>query len=200
MKGASRQLRRLDFDQPPLAIAEASVFISTRDDVESTHIPLMRRKSDRALIKVNSIATTSLQTYNRAGRQFRQPTAVSALVFNADFPFNAGFPMVKLMFHAFVAASIFLGATFARAEDGNSSLGQKLAQEWCAKCHAIGLYGDSPLQIAPPFRDLHQRYNVEDLAESFAEGIMVGHPTMPVYRFDPDQIQNLIAYLKTLER
>jgi len=47
---------------------------------------------------------------------------------------------------------------------------------------------------------LHERYNVEDLAESFAEGIMVGHPTMPVYRFDPNQIQNLIAYLKTLER
>jgi hypothetical protein len=33
-----------------------------------------------------------------------------------------------------------------------------------------------------------------------AEGIVTGHPTMPEFRLDPDQIENLIAYLKTLER
>jgi cytochrome c len=87
-----------------------------------------------------------------------------------------------------------------RAEGGDPRLGLKLVQEWCAKCHAIGPYGASPLQIAPPFRELHLRYPVEDLAESFAEGILVGHPSMPVFRFDPDQIANLIAYLKTLEK
>ena len=42
--------------------------------------------------------------------------------------------------------------------------------------------------------------NVEDLAESLAEGIMTDHPSMPAFRFDPDQIENLIAYLKTLEK
>jgi mono/diheme cytochrome c family protein len=108
--------------------------------------------------------------------------------------------MFKSMTTSFAAVLAFIGVASARAEGGNPSLGQKLAQEWCAKCHAIGLYGDSPLRIAPPFRELHKRYNVEDLAESFAEGILVGHPTMPEFRFDPDQIQNLIAYLKTLER
>jgi mono/diheme cytochrome c family protein len=101
---------------------------------------------------------------------------------------------------AFAAAAFFFSAASVRSEEGNPALGQRLAQEWCAKCHAIGLYGDSPLQIAPRFRELHLRYNVEDLAESLAEGILVGHPTMPAFRFDPDQIQNLIAYLKTLER
>ena len=49
-------------------------------------------------------------------------------------------------------------------------------------------------------RVLHVRYNVEDLAESLGEGILVGHPSMSVFRFDPDQIENLIAYLKTLEK
>lgn len=88
----------------------------------------------------------------------------------------------------------------SRAADGDPTLGRTLAQEWCAKCHAIGLYGDSPLAVAPPFRVLHKRYDVEDLAESLAEGILVGHPTMPSFRFDPDQIDNLIAYLKSLER
>src|SRR4029077_9572001 len=80
------------------------------------------------------------------------------------------------------------------------TLGQRLAQEWCAKRHAIGPVGASPLQVAPPFRELHLRFNVEDLAESLGEGILVGHPSMPDFRFDPDQIENLIAYLKTLEK
>jgi mono/diheme cytochrome c family protein len=98
------------------------------------------------------------------------------------------------------AAFMLLFAKPAGAEGGDVTLGQRLAQEWCAKCHAIGPVGASPFQVAPPFRELHLRYNVEDLAESLGEGILVGHPSMPVFRFDPDQIANLIAYLKTLEK
>jgi cytochrome c len=109
-------------------------------------------------------------------------------------------PMPNPRRPVFTAAFIFLLALPACAEGGNPALGQRLAQEWCAKCHAIGFAGASPLQMAPPFRTLHLRYNVEDLAESLAEGILVGHPSMPVFRFDPDQIANLIAYLKTLEK
>jgi mono/diheme cytochrome c family protein len=46
---------------------------------------------------------------------------------------------------------------------------------------------------------LHKRYPVEDLAESLAEGIVTGHPTMPEFRLDPAQISDVLAYLKTLE-
>ncbi len=69
----------------------------------------------------------------------------------------------------------------------------------CAGCHAIGRYGNSPLPIAPPFRTLHERYPVEDLEESLAEGIVTGHPSMPQFKLDPDQVHNVIAYLKSLE-
>jgi mono/diheme cytochrome c family protein len=69
----------------------------------------------------------------------------------------------------------------------------------CAKCHAIDRVTESPLRIAPPFRTLHERYPIETLEEALAEGIMTGHPTMPVFRLDPDQIHDLLAYLKTLE-
>jgi hypothetical protein len=41
---------------------------------------------------------------------------------------------------------------------------------------------------------------VESLEEALAEGIVSGHPTMPEFRLDPGQIQDLISYLKTLER
>lgn len=70
----------------------------------------------------------------------------------------------------------------------------------CAQCHAIGREGASPLSIAPPFRTLHQKYPVESLAESFAEGIVTGHPSMPEFRLEPDRINAVISYLKTLER
>lgn len=69
----------------------------------------------------------------------------------------------------------------------------------CARCHATGKVGESPLRIAPPFRTLHERYPVESLQESLAEGIITGHPTMPEFRLDPGQVADVIAYLKSLE-
>ncbi|MBK3425862.1 c-type cytochrome, partial [Methylobacterium ajmalii] len=78
--------------------------------------------------------------------------------------------------------------------------GAALARTHCARCHAVGRTGPSPLRAAPPFRDLHARYPVEELAESLAEGIRTGHPGMPEFRFDPDQAEDLIRYLKSLER
>jgi mono/diheme cytochrome c family protein len=29
---------------------------------------------------------------------------------------------------------------------------------------------------------------------------LTGHPSMPVFRLDPDQVEDVLAYLKTLER
>jgi mono/diheme cytochrome c family protein len=74
-----------------------------------------------------------------------------------------------------------------------------LARTYCAGCHSIGKIGPSPLDIAPPFRVLHKRYPVESLEEGLAEGLVTGHPSMPEFRFAPDQIGDFIAYLKTLE-
>ena len=68
----------------------------------------------------------------------------------------------------------------------------------CARCHAIGKVGESPLRIAPPFRTLHDRFPIDDLEEAFAEGIVTGHPTMPEFRLDGAQIDDLLAYLKAL--
>ena len=77
--------------------------------------------------------------------------------------------------------------------------GKTFALNNCARCHAIDRAGQSPLKIAPPFRTLHKRYPIETLAESLAEGIQTGHPTMPEFQLDPDQIHDLLSYLKTLE-
>ncbi len=70
----------------------------------------------------------------------------------------------------------------------------------CARCHAIYKVGESPLKAAPPFRTLHLRYPVESLEEALGEGIITGHPAMPEFRFNPDQVGDVIDYLKSLER
>ena len=35
--------------------------------------------------------------------------------------------------------------------------------------------------------------------EGAAEGIVTGHPSMPQFQLEPDQIEDVLAYLKTLE-
>ena len=87
----------------------------------------------------------------------------------------------------------------AAAASPNEQRGKTFALNNCARCHAIDRIGQSPLKIAPPFRTLHKRYPIETLEESLAEGIQTGHPTMPEFRLDPDQIHDLLSYLKTLE-
>jgi len=81
--------------------------------------------------------------------------------------------------------------------------GKIFVQKNCAACHAIGLAGSSPYAPAPPFRTLHRHYDVGDLAEAFAEGVVVHNPSgrkqMPQFVLEPDQIDDLIAYLRSVQ-
>ena len=90
-------------------------------------------------------------------------------------------------------------ATQVLAASPAEQRGKTFALTNCARCHAIDRVSPSPLKIAPPFRTLHLRYPIETLGEALAEGISTGHPTMPEFRLDPDQIHDLLSYLKTLE-
>lgn len=102
-----------------------------------------------------------------------------------------------------LAIDLALAPSQAKGEEVLSPAAQRglvLVRTNCSRCHAIGRMGESPLPIAPPFRTLHERYPVDDLQEPLAEGIVTGHPTMPEFRFDPGQVGDIIAYLKSLER
>ncbi|MEA2345927.1 MAG: hypothetical protein QOF63_4096 [Thermoanaerobaculia bacterium] len=96
-------------------------------------------------------------------------------------------------------AAVLLVATSALAASPAEQRGKTYALTNCARCHSVDRVTQSPLKIAPPFRTLHLRYPVETLAEAFAEGINTGHPTMPMFRLDPDQIHDLLSYMKSLE-
>jgi len=75
--------------------------------------------------------------------------------------------------------------------------GLRFVRLHCAQCHAIDKVGESPLAIAPPLRTLHLRFPVADLQRPLAQGI---HPKMPLFRLEPSQVDDVMTYLKTLER
>jgi len=98
--------------------------------------------------------------------------------------------------HALVALTL---TTPALAASPAEQRGRTYARSHCARCHAIDRIGQSPFQPAPPFRTLHQRYPIETLGEALAEGIVTGHPAMPEFQLRPNEIHDLLSYLKTLE-
>jgi len=77
--------------------------------------------------------------------------------------------------------------------------GETLLTRDCARCHAVGRTGDSPRKDAPAFRTLGQRYAIEALEEALAEGLMSGHPDMPEFSFDADDVGAIIAYLQSIQ-
>ncbi|MBL9012089.1 MAG: c-type cytochrome [Alphaproteobacteria bacterium] len=92
-------------------------------------------------------------------------------------------------------------AVLSAAADTPEARGQAFVDENCATCHATGRSGDSPYPPAPPFRTLASKYDVDGLAEAFAEGIEVGHRgqrEMPTFELDPAEIDDLIAYLEAV--
>jgi mono/diheme cytochrome c family protein len=95
-------------------------------------------------------------------------------------------------------AGLAQGAGGAAAQPSVVARGETIARQHCARCHAIGPTGESPMGLAPAFRDLSKRYPIEFLAEALAEGIVTGHPAMPRFVFEPREIDALLTYMGSL--
>jgi cytochrome c len=98
-----------------------------------------------------------------------------------------------------LGAFLSLASSPVLAQSPAAQRGLTFVRVHCAQCHAIDKVSESQLTIAPAFRTLHLKYPIESLERPLAEGITAGHPTMPQFRLEPDQIRDVIAYLKTLE-
>ncbi len=80
--------------------------------------------------------------------------------------------------------------------------GRAIADRLCVRCHAVEPEAASPVPQAPPLWRIGQRYPVENLAESLAEGIVTGHGPvqMPSFQLDTASIDALLAYLASVQR
>jgi mono/diheme cytochrome c family protein len=89
-------------------------------------------------------------------------------------------------------------ATAAAAADdlSRSQAGHVYAETYCSKCHGIGA-GPSPLSQAPRFKDVAEQPGVT--AMSLQAFLQSSHPTMPNIILEPEDMQNVIAYILSLK-
>lgn len=115
--------------------------------------------------------------------------------------------MTRLVLHVLACALLAAAAAGAAAEPRSSDateqdrlagIGLSIVKAKCARCHAIAMDDKSPHDQAPPFREVVLHYPSENLAEALAEGIVSGHPDMPVFVFESEEIEAFIAYLDSL--
>ena len=90
-------------------------------------------------------------------------------------------------------------STAAKDDEALTGRGQQLMATNCARCHAIGRTGNSTHPEAPPFRTLGQRYPIDNLAEALAEGLSTGHPDMPEFVFEVEDVGTILAYLHSIQ-
>jgi len=69
----------------------------------------------------------------------------------------------------------------------------------CVPCHAIGRRGSSPHRAAPAFRELSRRVDLDRFSIRLREGLISGHPDMPMFRFARDDARALTAYLRSIQ-
>ena len=104
----------------------------------------------------------------------------------------------------FVPAAVLCVLPFAaaRAQDDDASKGKALfASNNCALCHNAD---STDMKVGPGLKGLYARGTMQDgtkvTDESVTDRIVNGKSPMPPYKdsLTPDQIKQLVAYLKTL--
>jgi mono/diheme cytochrome c family protein len=78
--------------------------------------------------------------------------------------------------------------------------GQELLITLCARCHAVGETGRSPHIDAPAFRTFSDRklYD-EDFSQRLQSGLSTIHPDMPTFRFNRNDAEAAVNYLKAIQ-
>ena len=108
--------------------------------------------------------------------------------------------MISRIFFAAVTASSLIPQLAIGQDDADRvRRARELLEANCSRCHAIGRTGVSPHAAAPPFRALSRKYPVERLAEALAEGLFVGHPDMPEFVFEPEDVGAILDYLTSIQ-
>ena len=98
---------------------------------------------------------------------------------------------------------LLLGTSLGSAQENEPSglerRGRALAERMCSPCHAIGKGGHSPHANAPAFHALDRRLDLDSFMDRLREGLMVGHPDMPTFRFTREDARAFVLYLRSVQ-
>jgi cytochrome c len=77
--------------------------------------------------------------------------------------------------------------------------GAEVAQSRCASCHGVALEAASPSHDAPLFRVLSRLYSAQDLQRKLSDISQSGHFEMPAVTIPEDEIEDVSAYIASLD-
>ncbi|MBX9758232.1 MAG: cytochrome c [Beijerinckiaceae bacterium] len=108
---------------------------------------------------------------------------------------------------AFLALSVLAPQVVAMPADAQNpdnaesvAIGREAAQEWCARCHAIGRTGASPNKASPPLRAVAHKYRDKSISSILIiDGTVVEHRGMPRFEVPVEKADGLIAYIRSLD-
>jgi mono/diheme cytochrome c family protein len=105
---------------------------------------------------------------------------------------------VNQWFPTLISIPVLVGlASSAEAQTGDPEAGAAYAKQVCAKCHAIDRTELSPEPTAPPFKDVANTPGMT--ATALAVWLTTSHPTMPNIVLDPQELDNVIAFIVSLK-
>ncbi len=97
-----------------------------------------------------------------------------------------------------LAAAMLLVVPVAAAQEADVDAGAAYAGEICAPCHAVlANEQHSPLPQAPTFQSVADTPGMTELALSV--WLQSSHPTMPNIILKPDDMRNVVAYIRSLK-
>ena len=83
-------------------------------------------------------------------------------------------------------------------EIGNAERGKMMASRLCSECHYTGAYdAESTNAKAPPFRAIANTRGMTAMA--LGVWMQTSHPTMPNIRLNPETLDDIIAYIRSLK-
>lgn len=105
-----------------------------------------------------------------------------------------------------LTAGIFLAVAFAAPSkaaeikpgpDAGEAVhhGEALARLNCARCHAVGISGESPNTGAPPFWSLSDRRPVATIARMLIDQASPKHSGMPTFEITEKQAEDIAAWI-----
>jgi mono/diheme cytochrome c family protein len=99
----------------------------------------------------------------------------------------------------FLALLLLFGgmASPAQSQIADAAAGEAYAEKVCAQCHAIHPTGLSPEPTATPFRDVANTPGMTGIA--LRVWLSAPHRTMPNIAIEPQDMDNIIAYILTLK-
>ena len=100
---------------------------------------------------------------------------------------------------AFAAILVLAFGARALAQDADIAAGAAYASKVCAACHAVLANEQiSPLPQAPTFQSVADTPGMTETA--LTVWLQSSHPTMPNIVLEPDDLRNVVAYIRSLER